>query len=313
VAAPALSTMTDGKAPGMAIPNNLVALASANAASALDPTSCMGTCTGMQSGDSGQGIVPGAMGAAAPFGGGGSQCNRDFGGGGLTPSAWQDVCDEAQALGKSIGQWIVDSPEAALTLCSMVPAIGVPCSLVLAGIDLSRGDYLGAGLAVGMILLPGGAMLGGRLIGKMLRWLRFGRAAADEAALRAAVEARYSAITTEGSPDYQTNTVRGPVLSGVMDRKTGGIFFGQNSRNLPPNLHPDIAARLPGVEPMPYGGRPGTHAEVHAANQALGARPGATMEDLLIYNVRLRGARRGLPIERCPPCQAITAGAQEAT
>ena len=153
VAAPALSTMTDGKAPGMAIPNSLVALASASSAKAIDPTNCMGSCTGMQSGDSAQGIVPGAMGAAgAPFGGG-AQCSRDFGG--LTPPAWLDVCDEAQALGKSVGQWIVDNPEAALMLCGMVPVIGVPCNLVLAGIDISRGDYLGAGLAVGMALLPG--------------------------------------------------------------------------------------------------------------------------------------------------------------
>src|SRR5262249_45476619 len=46
-----------------------------------------------------------------------------------------------------------------------------------------------------------------------------------------------------GSPEYQSIRARGPVLSGVLDTKTGDIFFGQNT-GIPRNLHPALEERL---------------------------------------------------------------------
>jgi hypothetical protein len=96
-----------------------------------------------------------------------------------------------------------------------------------------------------------------------------------------------------------------------MDRQTGGIFFGQNT-GIPADLHPILQARIGDVQAVPFKGVPGSHSEVNAANAALWARPGATMQDLLIYSLRLRGSTQGQPILRCGACAALTAGATEA-
>ena len=46
----------------------------------------------------------------------------------------------------------------------------------------------------------------------------------EDVALKAAVDARYNALTSPESPEYQSIRARGPVLSGVLDTKTGDIF-----------------------------------------------------------------------------------------
>ncbi len=123
---------------------------------------------------------------------------------------------------------------------------------------------------------------------------------------------RYRSITDRTSPEYQSIRQRGPVLTGVIDKQTGEIFFGQNT-GIPEPLYPDLQARLNEFE-GPYAagkGIPGAHSEINALNQGLWARPDADIEDFLIYNLRLRGAEQGMPIARCPNCAVLTRGAEE--
>jgi RHS repeat-associated protein len=166
-----------------------------------------------------------------------------------------------------------------------------------------------AGLAKGAGSVLSRAFPGLRGAGGTLGRMFLGDTASDDAAtLKAAVNERYNAIT---GPGGQSPRLRGPVLSGVMDRQTGGIFFGQNT-GIPADLHPILQARIGDVQAVPFKGVPGSHSEVNAANAALWARPGATMQDLLIYSLRLRGSTQGQPILRCGACAALTAGATEA-
>lgn len=124
---------------------------------------------------------------------------------------------------------------------------------------------------------------------------------AGTAALQTAVDQRASEVI--GS---QSIRVRGPVLTGAMDTKTGDIFFGQNT-GIPDPLHPDLQQALdefpgPGA---PGKGIPGAHSEINAVNQGLFARPGSQISDFIFYSVRLRGAAIGQPIEMCPNCAWI--------
>ncbi|GAB3433829.1 RHS repeat-associated core domain-containing protein [Flindersiella endophytica] len=108
------------------------------------------------------------------------------------------------------------------------------------------------------------------------------------------------------------NDLHGPVLSGAMDRKTGAIFFGLNG-DVPEKLHPLLRRALDAFEgpPAPFHGEPGAHSEVHAVNQGLFARQGSKLEDFLVYSVRLRGSKKGNPIEMCPNCAPILNGAED--
>ena len=143
------------------------------------------------------------------------------------------------------------------------------------------------------------------------------------AALSDAVAARAEAISIQGSPGYLSNSVRGPVLTGVLDTQTGEIFYGLNNGAVPENLHPLLQARLDtyldatgGVTPL-KAGIPGSHSEIMALSDALYAREAAagipvTESDLssfLLSNRSLIGQTRviGIP-PRCPNCSAITSG-----
>ncbi|WP_374404822.1 YwqJ-related putative deaminase [Frankia sp. Cj3] len=132
------------------------------------------------------------------------------------------------------------------------------------------------------------------------------------ARLRKAVQDRYYSITDRTSSEYQSIRQRGPVLTGVIDKQTGEIFFGQNT-GIPEPLYPELQARLNEFEgPHAAGkGTPGAHSEINALNQGLWARLDADVEDFLIYNLRLRGAGQGMPIARCPNCVVLTRGAEE--
>ena len=123
--------------------------------------------------------------------------------------------------------------------------------------------------------------------------------------LRGAVKEQYSKIVSEPR--------RGPVLSGVMDKKTDKIFFGQN-RNVPVTRHSLLDSRLQAYpsnwQSIYPKGSPGSHSEFRALNEALLARPDAAIDDFMIYNVWLKGSKRGFPIPRCPHCESLTDGAQ---
>ncbi|MFF1603598.1 RHS repeat-associated core domain-containing protein [Streptomyces mirabilis] len=135
--------------------------------------------------------------------------------------------------------------------------------------------------------------------------------AADEA-LRGAVHQRYKKITTQGSPEYQSNNARGPVLTGAMDNVTGKVTFGQNT-GIPNNLHPVLQDRLDAFvgEGEPFKGVPGSHSEINALNEGLWARTGSTLEDFTVYNVRLKGTLKGQRIARCANCMQLTDGVRE--
>lgn len=135
--------------------------------------------------------------------------------------------------------------------------------------------------------------------------------AADET-LRTAVHQRYKDVTTQGSPRYQTNRERGPVLTGAMDNVTGDITFGQNT-GIPSPLHPTFQDRIDNFEgePAEFKGVPGSHSEINALNEGMLARPGSILEEFTVYNVRLKGTLKGQRIIRCDNCQQITDGARE--
>lgn len=113
---------------------------------------------------------------------------------------------------------------------------------------------------------------------------------------------------------------RGPVLSGVLDTRTGRTFFGLNQDAPPLNLHPLLKKRLAdylkktgGVTP-PRAGEPGSHSEIVALNQALFEREAALgrpvqpqeLSEFVLHNRSLRGPRKleGVP-PPCPNCEAI--------
>jgi RHS repeat-associated protein len=122
---------------------------------------------------------------------------------------------------------------------------------------------------------------------------------------------------------------RGPVLSGVMDTKSGEIFFGQNT-GIPENLHPVLrprieayneASKLAGSPRAPRGGHnaPGEHSEINGLNDALWAREAATgrpvtsadLGDFINYNVLLRGKGAGDYIPPCTDCHVLTDGVKQ--
>ena len=132
----------------------------------------------------------------------------------------------------------------------------------------------------------------------------------------------------------QSRAKRGPVLSVIIDRRTGEIFTGQNRKYPPKNLHPLLQRRIAAykeavankkIVPSRYEngglvhGPPGCHSEVYALNDALQARERAglpvseaLLDEFVLSNVRLKtykgSGKMGDPIVRCPNCTFITHG-----
>ncbi|MQM27104.1 YwqJ-related putative deaminase [Glycomyces albidus] len=140
---------------------------------------------------------------------------------------------------------------------------------------------------------------------------------ADRATLNQRLREKYDRIMDKNGPEYQTNRERGPVLSGIMDRKTGKVYFGQNHADPPGDLHPSIKSRVDarnddianGRVPTPeFLGKPGSHSEVYAWNEVLKDRPDAKPEDLIVDNIRLKGSKKGEFIECCANCSSIVEG-----
>lgn len=117
-----------------------------------------------------------------------------------------------------------------------------------------------------------------------------------------------------------SNDQRGPVLTGVLDTRTGRSFFGLNQKDPPLGLHPLLRKRLDnylaetgGVTPV-RAGEPGAHSEVVALNRALYEREavqGRSVEpqqlsEFVLHNRSLLGTKKieGIP-PPCPNCEAI--------
>ncbi|MFL5345957.1 MAG: YwqJ-related putative deaminase [Hyalangium sp.] len=113
---------------------------------------------------------------------------------------------------------------------------------------------------------------------------------------------------------------RGPVLTGVLDTRTGRTFFGINQERPPDNLYPLLQQRLAdylkktgGVTPE-RAGDPGAHSEIVALNRALYEREAVLgrpiepqeLSEFVLHNRSLRGATKieGIP-PPCPNCKAI--------
>jgi RHS repeat-associated protein len=97
-----------------------------------------------------------------------------------------------------------------------------------------------------------------------------------------------------------TGRERGPMIGGVMDTLTDGVFTGRNTESIGA-IHPALAQRMVGVA------RP--HGEIVALNKALWARGAdARIDDsFILFNLRFsRNLSPSMP--RCPTCVGISEG-----
>ncbi|MCP4498366.1 MAG: hypothetical protein GY822_00155 [Deltaproteobacteria bacterium] len=118
--------------------------------------------------------------------------------------------------------------------------------------------------------------------------------------LRAAVVSERAAL--RAGPRKLSGKARGPVLSGIMDQRTGQIFYGRNQLMIADlgAIHPALAARITSST--------AAHSELVALNSALWARgSAASIDDFLLFNARF-SPNKGLGIIRCPSCQLSTSG-----
>ena len=140
-----------------------------------------------------------------------------------------------------------------------------------------------------------------------------------KSALKSPFKSLVSVTTSKAEELVENFTVgqRGPVLSGVLDSKTGEVFFGINDKGgAIPDLHPILQKRLDklvertnglGNRPNFRNEIPGSHSEIGALNQALWARGNVSISDLnqfIMHNRSLRGATKisGVP-PRCKDCK----------
>lgn len=102
------------------------------------------------------------------------------------------------------------------------------------------------------------------------------------------------------------------MLTGALDNATGDITYGHNT-GIPNPLHPTFQDRIDNFEGegADFKGVPGSHSEINALNEGMLARPGSTLEEFTVYNVRLKGTLKGQRIIRCDNCQQITDGVRE--
>jgi hypothetical protein len=113
---------------------------------------------------------------------------------------------------------------------------------------------------------------------------------------------------------------RGPVLTGVLDTRTGRTFFGINQELRPGNLHPLLKRRLEDYLAASGGatpgraGVPGAHSEIVALSRALYEREAVMgrpitpkeLSEFVLHNRSLRGPSKlvGIP-PPCANCEAI--------
>jgi hypothetical protein len=112
----------------------------------------------------------------------------------------------------------------------------------------------------------------------------------------------------------------GPAVAGVYDTKTGKYYYGTNQPDgfLPEKMHELIKNR---IKNMPQNIKDcyaktkgvGSHAEVNALNEALLARPDASLDDFMVHVISTKPLgtnipTAGFPMPRCPHCEYITNG-----
>ncbi|WJQ80276.1 YwqJ-related putative deaminase [Brevibacillus brevis] len=131
--------------------------------------------------------------------------------------------------------------------------------------------------------------------------------------LRGAVVDEYKRLKAMGL----TNDEMGPCLAGVLDKKTGKIYFGRNTidGSIPNKLATEIKDRLENMPDEILHGYEktkgaGSHAEIFALNDALLSRSGSNLSDYMIYVIKSNGSKklRGTPVPRCPHCDYLTQG-----
>ncbi len=131
--------------------------------------------------------------------------------------------------------------------------------------------------------------------------------------LRGAVGDEYKRLKSIGV----TNDEMGPCLAGVLDKKTGKIYFARNTMDgsIPNELAKVIKKRLVKMPKNILNGYKkskgaGSHAEILALNEALLSREGSKLSDFMIYVVKSNGSQklRGTPVPRCPHCEYLTQG-----
>ncbi|QDU79635.1 Putative ribonuclease YwqJ [Polystyrenella longa] len=158
--------------------------------------------------------------------------------------------------------------------------------------------------------------------------------AADRLASRSMTRAEwqdfYRALRTEarqGAADIASLPARqrGPVVSAIIDSRTGATFSANNTLTIADNLHPVLQARLQSLlnttdlaalrSNAGSLGRwvhstPGAHAEINALNQALWARQNAglpiDLNEFWMVNRWLTNTAPAAP--RCGYCRPLTGG-----
>jgi RHS repeat-associated protein len=140
-------------------------------------------------------------------------------------------------------------------------------------------------------------------------------------------------VTHVKAPDgtlLQIHASVGPCVSLAYDKKTGKVYYGQNTRERPDPMHPilednaDKAAEwnkknFPNVKPpgmYPMKGVPGDHSEVNAVNKGMIEREGDPNadkphpSDYTVYNVNTngQGQQQGAGKPCCPNCQKVLGG-----
>ncbi|CAC9681609.1 YwqJ-related putative deaminase [Delftia tsuruhatensis] len=126
--------------------------------------------------------------------------------------------------------------------------------------------------------------------------------------LKGAVLNEYSRLK-QGLSNGEIRNEIGPVLAGVMDARTGNVYFGTNKRGgeLPSNFVPEIAERMPEAMANPYFKThgAGSHAEIHALNDAFHARPSAVMSDFHLYTINSGQKKGGVKKNGACLCQDV--------
>lgn len=135
--------------------------------------------------------------------------------------------------------------------------------------------------------------------------------------LSAALKDKFVELSKGLTTVKQHYNAMGPVLAGVMDSKTGQIFFGTNKfftpENLTAALKEAVSVAKKSIVYVKTSGA-GTHAEIHALADAMVARPGAALEDFVVRTInsgqlRTRVVEKlGGAVPRCPHCELITDG-----
>jgi RHS repeat-associated protein len=125
--------------------------------------------------------------------------------------------------------------------------------------------------------------------------------------------------------DSMSKGALGPVVAVIVDQRTGQQFPGHNSKNKKPpaNLHPTLQPMVDAAKNKPkHRSKAGSHAEVHALNDALHARKAAgqpdgpeALQDMHLYNVWTKGnsteeghMTEGGKAPRCGNCRNATDG-----